>query len=180
MTFLADTLSLPGLTLNLLYKLNDEDSLFVLFNQTHSDLHTLLKEQIVGGPSIVWKRLSVAGETRIRPANYEDAKLTDTVKGFDAFSLYLHCIGQDMPTGYFYRRRAEQNVKLEKSCPQSQGALNWLSYVSSTQNTFIHHAGNTGREKKGRGKKSSCRRVPCLIQHSVSVRWMLLSWLLLH
>ena len=153
MTFLADTLSLPGLTLNLLYKLKDEDSLFVLFNQTHSDLHTLLKEQIVGGPSIVWKRLSVAGETRIRPANYEDAKLTDTVKGFDAFSLYLHCIGQDMPTGYFYRRRAEQNVKLEKSCPQSQGALNWLSYVSSTQNTFIHHAGNTGREKRVGAKR---------------------------
>ena len=123
MTFLDDALSLPGLTLDLLYKLKDPNSFLVLFNQTHADLHTLLKKQIVGGPSIVWKRLSVAGETRVRPSDYEDAKLTDTVKGFDAASLYLHCIGQDMRTGYFYRRRGERSFELEKSCPQSQGAL---------------------------------------------------------
>ena len=114
MTFLDDALSLPGLTLDLLDKLKDPNSFFILFNQTHADLHTLLKKQIVDGPSIVWKRLSVAGETRIRPSDYEDAKLTDTVKGFDASSLYLHCIVQDMPTGYFYRRRAERSFELEK------------------------------------------------------------------
>ena len=95
----------------------------------------------------MWKRLSVAGETRIRPSDYEDAKLTDTDKGFDAYSLYLHCIGQDMPTGYFYRRRAERSFELEKkSCPQSQG--DWLTCVSATQNIFIQHAGTMGREKR--------------------------------
>ena len=116
MTFLDDALSLPGLTLDLLYKLKDPNSCLVLFNQTHPDLNTLLKKKkkIVGGPASVWKRLSVAGETRIRPSDYEDAKLTDTVKRFDASSLYLHCIGQDMPTGYFYRRRAERSFELEK------------------------------------------------------------------
>ena len=56
MTFLDDALSLPGLTLDLLDKLKDPNSFFILFNQTHADLHTLLKKQIVGGPSIVWKR----------------------------------------------------------------------------------------------------------------------------
>ena len=96
----------------------------------------------------MWKRLSVAGETRIRPSDYEDAKLTDTVKGFDASSLYLHCIVQDMPTGYFYRRRAERSLELEKSCPQSQGALDWLTCVSATQNIFIQQAGTMGREKR--------------------------------
>ena len=70
MTFLDEALSLPGLTLDLLYKLKDPNSFLVLFNQTHADLHTLLKKQIVDGPSIVWKRLSVAGETRIRPSDY--------------------------------------------------------------------------------------------------------------
>ena len=40
MTFLDDALSLPGLTLDLLYKLKDPNSFLVLFNQTHADLHT--------------------------------------------------------------------------------------------------------------------------------------------
>ena len=44
MTFLDDALSLPGLTLDLLYKLKDPNSFLVLFNQTHADLHTLLKK----------------------------------------------------------------------------------------------------------------------------------------
>jgi hypothetical protein len=57
------------------------------------------------------------------------------------------------PLVIFYRRRAEQNFKLEKSCPQSQGALDWLTYVIATQNTFIHHAGNRGREKRVGAKR---------------------------
>ena len=53
-----------------------------------------------------------------------------------------------MRTGYFYRRRGERSFELEKSCPQSQGALDWLTCVSATQNIFIQHAGNMGREKR--------------------------------
>ena len=64
-------------------------------------------------------------------------------------------MGQDMPTGYFHRRRAERNFRLEKSCPQSQAALDWLNYVSATEHIFIQHAGNSAR-----GEKSEERKYP--------------------
>ena len=82
-------------------------------------------------------------ETKLRPHDYPDAKAVKTNLGYDASSLYLYCMGQDMPTGYFHRRQAECSFRLEKSCPQSQAALHWLNYVSATEHIFIQHAGNT-------------------------------------
>ena len=87
--------------------------LFVLFNNKHADLHTRIKQNIVGGPSIVWNRLVVKNETQIRPHDYPDAKAVKTNLGYDASSLYLYSMGQDMPTAYFHRRRAEFNFRLE-------------------------------------------------------------------
>ena len=104
MTFLEDALSLPGLSLELLFQLKDQDiSFFVcfLFNNKHADLHTRIKQNIVGGPSIVWNRLVVKNETQIRPHDYPDAKAVKTNLGYDASSLYLYCRGQDTSLATF-------------------------------------------------------------------------------
>ena len=103
MTFLEDALSLPGLSLELLFQLNDQDTsfCFVVFNNKHADLHTRIKQNIVGGPSIVWNRLAVKNETKIRPHDYPDAKAVKTNLGYDASSLYLYCMGQDTSLATF-------------------------------------------------------------------------------
>ena len=123
--------------------------LLLLFNNKHADLHTRIKQ------NIVWNRLAVKNETKKFPHDYPDAKAVKTNLGYDASSMYLYCMGQDMPTGYFHRRRAERNFRLEKSCPQSQAALGWLNHVRATEHIFIQHAGNSAR-----GKKSEERKYP--------------------
>ena len=51
-----DGISVPGLTL--LYLFNDlpPNTFFTVFNQTNKDLHHLVKDNIVGGPAIIFHR----------------------------------------------------------------------------------------------------------------------------
>ena len=55
-----------GLSLLLLHKNLDPNVVFYLPCKKTADLDKLLKEGIIGGLSMVWNRLAVAGETRIR------------------------------------------------------------------------------------------------------------------
>ena len=63
-------------------------------------LYDLLKTGMVGGPSIVFCRYAEKDATKIRPHIYGDeAKTCKSVVGFDANSLYLYCLGDEMPCG---------------------------------------------------------------------------------
>ena len=73
MTFLEDALSPPGLSLEQCCfnsKIRTLCFCFVLFSNKHADLHTRIKQNIVGSPSIVWNRLAVKNQTKIRPHDY--------------------------------------------------------------------------------------------------------------
>ena len=54
---------------------------------------------MVGGPSLVFTRKHVAGETRIRSHQYEDARLCRRILGYDANSLYPSTMMKEMPCG---------------------------------------------------------------------------------
>ena len=53
---LKDGASVPGLTLLYLFNKLPSNTFFIVFNQTNSDLHLLVKENIVGGPAIIFHR----------------------------------------------------------------------------------------------------------------------------
>ena len=61
-----DGISVPGLTL--LYLFNDlpANTFFTVFNQTNKDLHHLVKDNIVGGPAIIFHRYHGKNVTKIR------------------------------------------------------------------------------------------------------------------
>ena len=59
----------------------------------------MLKAAVVGGPSLVFTRKHVAGETKIRSHQYEDAQLTKRILGYDANSLYPSTMMKEMPCG---------------------------------------------------------------------------------
>ena len=61
--------------------------------------YELLKEGMIGGPSIVFTRYAEAGKTKIRSHEYENPRLCQSIVGYDANSLYLWCAGQNMPCG---------------------------------------------------------------------------------
>ena len=51
-----DGIIVPGLTL--IYMVNDlpPNTFFTVFNETNNDLHHLVKDNIVGGPAIIFHR----------------------------------------------------------------------------------------------------------------------------
>ena len=99
-----DGVSVPGLTL--LYLFNDlpSNTFFTVFNQTNSDLHLLVKDNIVGGPAIIFHRYHEKDVTKIR-----GGETCRSIVGYDANALYLWALMQDMPTGWYTRRREESS-----------------------------------------------------------------------
>ena len=106
-------ISVPGLTLNYLFSLLTPDVYFTLISNQNRDLHSLFKENLVGGPSIVFHRYHEKDLTSLRAADFPEPKICKSIIGFDANVLYLHALMQDMPTGHFVRYQMEDGCYTE-------------------------------------------------------------------
>ena len=142
-----DAKSIPGLALRHLFQNLPSDVYFSVFNKKHSDVHTLLRDQMVGGPSIVFNRHQEANKTTIR-----GQKTTKSVQGYDANSLYLWCKMQQMPTEHPIRRRKENGFKAEYVDTFGFMAREWLEWKTyenrqKDKDFFIRHKFN-GRERQ--------------------------------
>jgi len=74
-----DVISVPGLTLK--YMFHDLPSYFTVPNEKNKDLYQLFKNNIVGGPSIVFHWYHERDVTTIRPREYEET-LPDVMSGW--------------------------------------------------------------------------------------------------
>jgi len=151
---LNDGLSLPGLCDRFLHDTLPENCFFSLFNQKNSDIFIKLRENTCGGPSLTFKRKIEKGDPlRGHDPQYQPHKKCETILGIDANSLYLYCMSKEMPTGNYYRRRAENGFKLESQCSkQSIGCLEWLTYLETTEGRNIQHLYKNGRERSIGGR----------------------------
>ena len=138
-----DGISVPGLSLLYLFNNLPPKTFFTVFNQTNSDLHKLVKDNIVGGPAIIFHRYHEKDVTKIRGGG----ETCRSVVGYDANALYLWAIMQDMPTGWYTRRREENKFRLQQAQPYGQMAIQWLTRESDRTGCTIRHQGN-GREKR--------------------------------
>ena len=138
-----DGISVPGLSLLHLFNDLPNDTFFTIFNQTNSDLHKLVKDNIVGGPAIIFHQYHEKGVTKIRGGE----ELCRKIEGYDANALYLWAIMQDMPTGWYVRRREENGFRPQQAQPYGQMAIQWLTRESDRTGCTIRHQGN-GREKR--------------------------------
>ena len=138
-----DGISVPGLSLLHLFNDLPNDTYFVTFNRTNSDLHQLVKDNIVGGPAIIFHRYHEKNVTQIRGGG----EMCRSIVGYDANALYLWAIMQDLPTGWYTRRRAENGFRPQQAQPYGQMAAQWLTSVSFTTGHTIRHQSN-GREKR--------------------------------
>ena len=143
---LKDAISLPGLAMQDLF--SDCGTFFSLIKEQDKDLHYTMREQIVGGPSIIFNRYHEKGKTRINEHRFNNPKLCDGVVGLDANALYLWAIIQPMPTGFYARRKAENQFKLEQSFTNEKSARDWLSWKRQQDQTDIIHRHKNGREVK--------------------------------
>ena len=138
-----DGISVPGLSLLYLFNNLPPKTFFTVFNQTNSDLHKLVKDNIVGGPAIIFHRYHEKGITKIRGGS----ELCRKIVGYDANALYLWALMQDMPTGWYVRRREENGFRPQQAQPYGQMAIQWLTRESDRTGCTIRHQGN-GREKR--------------------------------
>ena len=133
--------SVPGLTL--LYLFNELPSnTFTVVNQTNSDLHLLVKDNIVGGPAIIFHRYHEKDITKIR-----GEETCRSIVGYDANALYLWALMQDMPTVWYTRRREERQFHPQQAQPFGQMAVQWLTWEAAKNGCAIRHQVN-GREKR--------------------------------
>ena len=119
-------INVPGLTL--LYLFNDlpEKTYFTIFKEKNKDLHHLVKDHVVGG---------------------EAARPCRSIVGYDANALYLWSLMQDMPMGWYTRRREENDFRPESAQLYGQMAAEWLTWESERTGRVIRHQIN-GREKR--------------------------------
>ena len=104
--FIHQAISIPGVAMRVcLNSIIDPAAEFHLFNPKNKDIYRLFKENIVGGPSIIFNRYHEAGKTFIRN---DPNKTCQKIIGYDANALYLWAIGQDFPAGYPLIRRQEK------------------------------------------------------------------------
>lgn len=92
--FKQDAISLPGLAMNHMFQDISPENFFQLFGEETKEWQQKVKDNVVGGPSIIFHRYHQAGKTYIR-----DQKLVSSIQGYDANALYLSCTAKDMPTG---------------------------------------------------------------------------------
>ena len=89
--------TLPNLANICLHK--STDAKFDPFTEGDNDFLEKIWEDAVGGPSIVFTREAVAGETFIR----KSANICKPLFGIDASQLYTYSMCQPMPNGLFTR-----------------------------------------------------------------------------
>ena len=128
----------------------------MLINETDKDLYQTVKNNLVGGPSIVFHRYHEAGVTRLREREMKEgeAKLCQKILGVDANALYLWCMMQNLPTGNPRITKAENGFEQTFSGQYSKVAHGWLQYQSYKSKNGIAHAFNGGEVKLGK------RRLP--------------------
>lgn len=147
-----DGISVPGLTLK--YMFQDLPFYFTLATEKYKDVYHLLKNNIVGGPSIVFHRYHEKDVTSIRPNEYDNPKPCKKIVGFDANALYLWSIMQDMPTGHFSVRKAENEFKRITQQRYIAMAIDWLEWEAKTSGHHIRHQGNNTEKLIGLERKA--------------------------
>ena len=89
--------TLPNLANICLYK--STDAKFYPFTEGDKDLLEKIREEVVGGPSIVFTRKAVVDETFIR----KSANICKSIVGIDGSQIYPYSIFQPVPTGLYTR-----------------------------------------------------------------------------
>ena len=72
---------------------------FYLFCETDKDFYEKIRDDMTGGPSIVFTRKAVVDETFIR----NSSNVSKSIVGIDASQLYSFSMCQDMPIGLYTR-----------------------------------------------------------------------------
>ena len=117
------------------------------FTEGDKNLLEKIREDVVGGPSIVFTRKAVVDETFIR----KSTDLCKSIVGIDASQLYPYLMCQPMPTGLY--TRWDFDSEKSRFTPRQNKPRSFenmvMSYFQRTKTEFeIESLLTTGRQKK--------------------------------
>ena len=98
---------------------------FYPFTETDKDLLQKIREDMVGGPSIVFTCKAVVDETFMR----NSGNICKSIVGIDASQLYPYSMCQPMPTGLY--TRWDNDTKSNRFKPQQNKSRNFENMVMS-------------------------------------------------
>ena len=148
---LKDGWTIPSLTMKYLFKSalanpNHKWLYFSLPEPKEATYHTLLREQMVGGPSIVFTRYHEKNKTNIRTKDGESVQMC---AGYDANALYLWAMMQNHPTEFPIKRFKKGGFRKKIIRKYGQMAREWLEWVIFSTNTHIQHQFNNVEKQYG-------------------------------
>ena len=117
------------------------------FVESDQDLHDKIREDMTGGPSIVFTRKAVVDQTYIR--NSEN--IGKSIVGIDACQLYPFSMCQEMPTGLYTRWELDTNSqKLKARTNKSRTFVKWSRLICSqnAQNAKLKAIIQPGNRKR--------------------------------
>ena len=124
-----DAVSLPGVSLQyLMRKTLDNPATPPLF-PPNLTAYKMLKGAVVGGPSLVFTRKHVVGETAIRSHCCPNSKPVKKILGYDANSLYPSTMLEDMPTGPGVVVEYEGPLAAAQALPMRIKTRKWFGFA---------------------------------------------------
>ena len=118
---------------------------FYPFTETEKNLLQKIREDMVGGPSIVFTRKAVVDEIFVR----NSGNVCNSIAGIDASQLYPYSMCQPMPTGLYTRweNDAESNrfkPQINRTSPET--LRTWLCHVSKDKDLTVKLRVSTPQE----------------------------------
>ena len=153
--------TLPNLANICLHK--STDSKFYQFTESDKDLLEKIREDLVGGPSIVFTRKAVVDETFIR----KSSNLCNSIVDIDASQLYSYSISQPMPTGLYTRWEYDSETK--RFTARQNKSRSFEKMVLSYFQRSPPDCKSESNVATGRQIKSDCFRVDGICYHCNSV-----------
>ena len=116
-----------------------------IIDEKNKEVFYKMKNNIVGGPSIVYHRYHEVGQTKITRVHYnqetkdwcydDDGKKVEKIVGYDANSLYLHCLEQEQLCGKLEWVPTESEVSdnrriLQKKMTELTTESHWLEFLT--------------------------------------------------
>ena len=137
--------TLPNLANNHLHK--SSDAKFFPFTKEDENFLGKIREDVVGGPCIVFTRKVVVDEIFLR----KSINICKLIVGIDASQLYPYSMCQPMPTGLY--ARWDINSKTSRFTPRQNKTLSFenmvMTYFQRTRpDCKIESFYTTGRQKK--------------------------------
>ena len=139
-------ISLPGLAYAHLVKTLPKRISLPLWNNKTKQWHYKLRENICGGPSIIFCRYHEKGKTKIRRVG----KTCQKIFGMDANALYLSCLMENMPTFPMAEWVKNDDGTFSRQLAMNLKEYQWVEWMAHTMGDLVRHAYNGGQQKVGK------------------------------